>query len=98
LNAWGSTARVRKVTLSKDASVWPQAVLRGDNGERIEIGARSNIQDGAVLHTDPGFSLTIGEGVRVGHQAMLHGCTVGDGSLILKTTAKRQARRPCAAA
>ena len=77
-----SATIIGKVTLSKDASVWPQAVLRGDNGERIEIGARSNIQDGAVLHTDPGFTLSIGEDVSVGHQAMLHGCTVGDGSLI----------------
>jgi len=77
-----SATIIGKVTLSKYASVWPQAVLRGDNGESIEIGARSNIQDGAVLHTDPGFTLSIGEDVSVGHQAMLHGCTVGDGSLI----------------
>ena len=77
-----SATIIGKVTLSKDASVWPQAVVRGDNGERIEIGARSNIQDGAVLHTDPGFPLSIGEDVSVGHQAMLHGCSVGSGTLI----------------
>jgi len=69
------------VALSKGASVWPQAVLRGDN-ELIAIGPHSNVQDGAVLHTDPGFPMTIGANVSIGHQAMLHGCTVGDGSLI----------------
>jgi carbonic anhydrase/acetyltransferase-like protein (isoleucine patch superfamily) len=73
---------IGKVVLATDASVWPQAVLRGDNGETIEIGVRSNIQDGAVLHTDPGFTLCIGEDVSVGHQAMLHGCSIGDGTLI----------------
>ena len=57
-------------------------MLRGDNGERIEVGARSNIQDGAVLHTDPGYTLSIGEDVSVGHQAVLHGCSIGSGSLI----------------
>jgi carbonic anhydrase/acetyltransferase-like protein (isoleucine patch superfamily) len=77
-----SATIIGKVVLAKDASVWPQAVLRGDNGERIEVGERSNIQDGAILHTDPGFTLSIGNDVSVGHQAMLHGCTVGDGSLI----------------
>ena len=49
---------IGNVYLAKDASVWPQAVLRGDNGEKIEVGARSNVQDGAVLHTDPGFTLS----------------------------------------
>jgi carbonic anhydrase/acetyltransferase-like protein (isoleucine patch superfamily) len=73
---------IGKVVLAKDASVWPQAVLRGDNGEAIAVGARSNVQDGAVLHTDPGFTLRIGEDVSVGHQAMLHGCSIGDGTLI----------------
>jgi carbonic anhydrase/acetyltransferase-like protein (isoleucine patch superfamily) len=73
---------IGKVVLAKDASIWPQAVVRGDNGETIEVGARSNIQDGAVLHTDPGLTLRIGEDVSVGHQAMLHGCTIGDGTLI----------------
>jgi carbonic anhydrase/acetyltransferase-like protein (isoleucine patch superfamily) len=77
-----SATIIGKVVLAKDASVWPQAVLRGDNGERIEVGERSNIQDGAILHTDPGFTLSIGQDVSVGHQAMLHGCSVGSGTLI----------------
>lgn len=77
-----SATIIGKVHLGPRASVWPQAVVRGDNGESIEVGARSNIQDGAVLHTDPGFTLSIGDDVSVGHQAMLHGCTVGSGSLI----------------
>ena len=57
---------IGKVVLAEDASIWPQAVLRGDNGETIAIGARSNIQDGAVLHTDPGFTLHVGEDVSTG--------------------------------
>jgi carbonic anhydrase/acetyltransferase-like protein (isoleucine patch superfamily) len=61
--------------------VFPYAVLRGDN-EPIVIGDNSNIQDGAVLHVDPGCPMSIGANVTVGHQAMLHGCTIGDGSLI----------------
>ena len=69
------------VGLADQTSVWPGASLRGDN-EPIRIGAQSNVQEGAVLHTDPGFPLTLGERVTVGHQVMLHGCTVGDGSLI----------------
>jgi carbonic anhydrase/acetyltransferase-like protein (isoleucine patch superfamily) len=69
------------VVLQENASVWFSCVLRGD-ADRIEIGAGSNIQDGTVLHADPGFPMTVGENVTVGHNAMLHGCTVGDGSLI----------------
>lgn len=72
---------IGNVTLEQGVSVWPQAVLRGDN-EPIRIGQHSNVQEGAVLHADPGFALTVGEGVTIGHQAMLHGCTVGDGALI----------------
>jgi len=72
---------IGKVTLGERASVWPGAVIRGDN-EPIRIGDGSNVQDNAVLHTDPGFPLTIGANVTIGHQAMLHGCTVGDGALI----------------
>jgi carbonic anhydrase/acetyltransferase-like protein (isoleucine patch superfamily) len=72
---------IGEVTLEKDSSVWSGAVIRGDN-EPIRIGAGTNVQEGAVLHADPGFPLTIGAGVTVGHQAMLHGCSVGDGSLI----------------
>jgi|TARA_B110000438_G_C15816538_1_gene652234 carbonic anhydrase/acetyltransferase-like protein (isoleucine patch superfamily) len=70
-----------KVKLCKDASVWFGAVLRGDT-ELITIGERSNVQDCAVLHTDHGFPMDIGKDVTIGHHAMLHGCTVGDGSLI----------------
>jgi carbonic anhydrase/acetyltransferase-like protein (isoleucine patch superfamily) len=72
---------VGKVTLEENASVWFGAAIRGDN-EPIVIGLGSNVQEGAVLHTDPGRPLTIGRDVTIGHQAMLHGCTVGDGSLI----------------
>lgn len=70
-----------RVRLAAGASVWYGSVLRGDN-DWITIGARSNIQDGSVLHTDLGKPLTLGEDVTVGHQVMLHGCHVGDGSLI----------------
>lgn len=69
------------VELREDASVWFGSVLRGDN-ERITIGARSNVQDGCVLHTDPGFPLVIGEDSSIGHGAIVHGCTIGDGTLI----------------
>ena len=69
------------VTLEEGASVWYGAVLRGDN-EPITVGRGSNVQEGCVLHTDMGFPLVIGEGVTVGHQAILHGCTVGDGGLV----------------
>jgi carbonic anhydrase/acetyltransferase-like protein (isoleucine patch superfamily) len=72
---------IGKARLAEHSSVWFGAVLRGDN-EIISIGVNSNVQDGAVLHTDPGFPLMVGADVSVGHQAMLHGCTVGDGSLI----------------
>lgn len=73
---------IGRVHICTDASVWPNAVIRGDNGEQIEVGERSNIQDGAVLHTDPGYALVIGQDVSVGHQATLHGCSIGSGSLI----------------
>ncbi len=69
------------IQLDEEASVWFGAVLRGDN-ELIHIGARSNIQDGSVLHTDPGYPLVVGPNCTVGHKAILHGCTVGEGSLI----------------
>ncbi|MBY4898738.1 gamma carbonic anhydrase family protein [Cupriavidus sp. AU9028] len=72
---------IGNVTLKSRASVWAGAVIRGDN-EPIVVGQASNVQEGAVLHTDPGAPLTVGDGVTIGHQAMLHGCTVGDGSLI----------------
>ncbi|MEO8836514.1 MAG: gamma carbonic anhydrase family protein [Caldimonas sp.] len=69
------------VDVGARASLWAGAVARGDN-ERITIGAETSIQEGAVLHADPGYALTIGARVTVGHQAMLHGCTIGDGSLV----------------
>lgn len=72
---------IGRVELGDRSSVWFGAVLRADN-EPMRIGAASNIQDGAVLHSDPGFPLTIGQGVTVGHHVMLHGCTIGDDSLI----------------
>ncbi len=72
---------VGDVVLESGASVWFGCTLRGDN-ERITIGAGSNVQENTVMHTDMGFPLVIGQGVTVGHKAMLHGCTVGDNSLI----------------
>lgn len=69
------------VVLEHEVSVWFNAVVRGDN-DLITIGPRSNVQDGAVLHTDPGIPLTIGRDCTIGHMAMLHGCTIGEGSLI----------------
>ncbi len=72
---------IGRVVLKRNASVWFGAVLRGDN-EPIIVGEDSNVQDGSVLHTDMGAPLTIGSGVTIGHQAMLHGCTIGDNSLI----------------
>jgi carbonic anhydrase/acetyltransferase-like protein (isoleucine patch superfamily) len=69
------------VELARGCSAWPGAVIRADN-EPIRLGEDTNVQEGAVLHADPGFPLTLGRGVTVGHQAMLHGCTIGDGSLI----------------
>jgi carbonic anhydrase/acetyltransferase-like protein (isoleucine patch superfamily) len=72
---------IGRVSLAEGASVWYGAVLRGDN-EWITVGERSNVQDGSVLHTDIGWPLRLGQDVTVGHLAMLHGCTVGSGSLI----------------
>jgi carbonic anhydrase/acetyltransferase-like protein (isoleucine patch superfamily) len=69
------------VVLGEDSSVWFGATLRGDT-ETITVGRGSNIQDGSVLHADVGFPMTLGENVTVGHQVMLHGCTIGEGSLI----------------
>lgn len=72
---------IGRVRLKNDSSVWFGAVLRGDN-EWIELGERSQIQDNCVLHTDPGFPLTIGSNCVIGHLVMLHGCTIGDNTLI----------------
>lgn len=76
-----NAAVIGRVTLQENSSVWFSCVLRADV-ERIEIGAGSNIQDGSVIHADPGFPTLIGAHVTVGHKAMLHGCTVGEGSLV----------------
>jgi len=82
-SAWvaDSADVIGNVILGEDTSVWFGAVLRGDN-EPLTIGRGSNVQDSCVLHSDPGFPLLIGEDVTVGHQVMLHGCTIGDGTLI----------------
>ncbi|MCV2371261.1 gamma carbonic anhydrase family protein [Roseateles oligotrophus] len=82
-SAWvaESAELIGRVSLGPEVSVWFKAVLRGDS-EQLTIGAGTNIQDGSVLHADHGFPLVLGQGVTVGHQCMLHGCTVGDYSLI----------------
>lgn len=82
-SAWvaPSAQLIGDVRLEAESSVWFNAVLRADN-DLIRIGARSNVQDGAVLHTDTGLQLLVGESVVIGHQAMLHGCTVGNHTLI----------------
>jgi carbonic anhydrase/acetyltransferase-like protein (isoleucine patch superfamily) len=82
-SAWvADSAQVMgNVTLAADASIWFGAVVRGDT-ETIRVGQRTNIQDLSVLHADVGMPLSIGDDVTVGHQVMLHGCTIGDGSLI----------------
>ncbi len=72
---------IGNVRLGVDVGIWFGTVVRGDN-ELIDIGERTNLQEGAMLHTDPGFPMTLGAEVTVGHHAILHGCTVGDGSLI----------------
>jgi carbonic anhydrase/acetyltransferase-like protein (isoleucine patch superfamily) len=72
---------IGSVRLGASASVWFNCVLRGDN-DWLVVGERSNIQDGSVLHTDPGLELVVGSGVTVGHKVMLHGCTIGDNSLV----------------
>jgi carbonic anhydrase/acetyltransferase-like protein (isoleucine patch superfamily) len=82
--AWvaDSAQVIGNVELAENANVWFGTVIRGDNPEPIRIGRGSNVQDGCVLHSDPGKPLTLGDNVSIGHQVMLHGCTVGDGSLI----------------
>jgi len=72
---------IGQVELDEGCSVWSHVCIRADN-EPVRIGARSNVQEGSVLHTDLGFPLTIGRDVTIGHQAMLHGCTIGDGALV----------------
>lgn len=83
---------IGSVVLEHNASVWFNSVVRGDN-DLITIGEGSNVQDSCVLHTDEGIRLTIGRNVTIGHQVMLHGCTIGDGSLIgIKATVLNNAR------
>ena len=72
---------IGSVRLKHHSSVWFNCVLRGDN-DWLEVGERSNIQDGSILHTDPGIPLVVGDGVTVGHRVMLHGCRIGNNSLI----------------
>jgi carbonic anhydrase/acetyltransferase-like protein (isoleucine patch superfamily) len=72
---------IGEVILGEGANIWPGAVIRGDN-VAIRIGRGTNVQEGAVLHSDPGVPLVVGEEVSIGHQAMLHGCTVGDAALV----------------
>lgn len=76
-----SASVIGRVRLEANVSVWFGVTIRGDN-EQIVIGENSNIQENSVLHADPGSPLTLGKNVSIGHQAMIHGCTVGDGSLI----------------
>jgi carbonic anhydrase/acetyltransferase-like protein (isoleucine patch superfamily) len=76
-----SATVIGDVTLEEDASIWFGAVLRGDN-EPVRIGRGSNIQDACVLHTDPDYPLVIGAGCTIGHRAILHGCTIGENSLV----------------
>ena len=81
--AWvaDSAQLIGQVELGEDASIWFGAILRGD-AERLRVGKGSNVQDASVLHADPGYPLVLGDNVSIGHQVMLHGCTVGDGTLI----------------
>lgn len=72
---------IGNVIIEANASVWYNVVIRGDN-DRISIGENSNIQDGSVLHADPGYPVILGKNVTIGHMAMLHGCTIGDGSMV----------------
>jgi carbonic anhydrase/acetyltransferase-like protein (isoleucine patch superfamily) len=72
---------IGNVELAEGASIWFGVILRGDN-EPMRIGRNSNVQDGSMIHSDPGFPVTLGENVTIGHHVMLHGCSIGDGSLI----------------
>lgn len=72
---------IGKIRLGRDVGIWFGAVLRGDN-EQITIGDRSNLQEHVMVHTDPGYPVTVGEGCTIGHRAILHGCTIGDNSLV----------------
>ena len=84
VGAWvaDSADVVGNVELAEGANVWFGVIIRGDNQEAIRIGRGTNIQDGSVLHADRGIPLTLGDEVTIGHKVMLHGCTIGDGSLV----------------
>ena len=81
--AWvaDSAQVIGDVELAEHASVWFGTIIRGDS-DKIRIGRNANVQDGSILHADPGFPLTLGDNVSIGHQVMLHGCTIGEGTLI----------------
>ena len=83
-SAWvaDSAQVIGNVELGAEVSIWFGTIIRGDNDEPIRIGSGSNVQEACVLHADPGMPLTLGEGVSIGHRAMVHGCTIGAGSLI----------------
>lgn len=83
-SAWvaESAELIGRVALGEQVSIWPGVLIRGDQPEPVQIGAGTNIQEGVVMHSDPGKPLTLGDNITVGHRAVLHGCTVGDGSLI----------------
>ncbi len=72
---------VGDITLERDVNIWFKVVIRAEN-DRVRIGEGSNIQDGSVLHVDPGYPMTLGRHVTIGHKVMLHGCTIGEGSLV----------------
>lgn len=76
-----TAAVIGRVVIGDEVGIWFGTVIRGDN-EPIHIGRRTNIQENCVMHTDPGFPITIGEGCTIGHKAMIHGCTIGDNTLI----------------
>ena len=82
-NVWiaPNASVIGNVVLKESSSVWFNVVIRGDNNENITVGARTNVQDGSVLHADAGVPLTIGEGCTIGHMVMLHGCTIGECAL-----------------
>ena len=76
-----SASLIGNIDIGEDASVWFGVVIRGDN-ENISLGRSSNIQDNSVVHTDPGYPVNIGEGSTIGHNAIIHGCTIGNNSLV----------------
>jgi carbonic anhydrase/acetyltransferase-like protein (isoleucine patch superfamily) len=80
--AKGAVLSGDNITVGKDSSIWCNSVLRCSHDQRITVGQRTNIQDLSMIHVDPGYDVTIGDGVTVGHMCLLHGCTIGNNSLI----------------